>query len=102
MDSLTPLRILDVPDPAGGPSPNQWAILCKYRPLVLADAADVALDPWSNRRSNALFMPWQEALACARHLSSSGEPVVLVRCNDESWRWLMLVTEWSQDARLID
>lgn len=100
MKSQTPLRMLDVPDPDGAPPLDQWAILSQRQPLVLAQDAPAALNPWSSRRSDALLMPWSIALRCAQRLTSDGEAVVLVRGNDESWQWLMLATEWPSGVAL--
>jgi hypothetical protein len=102
MNSNTPLRMLDVPDPDGSPPPNQWAILSQHQPLVLAHADPSSMNPWSSRRSDALLMPWTMALRCAQRLVSDGEAVVLVRGNAESWNWLMLATEWPRHAQLDD
>ena len=102
MNSNSPLRLLDVPDPDGSPPINQWAILSQHQPLVLAHAEDAALCSWSNRRSDALTLPWPMALRCAQCLVIGGEAVVLVRGNAESWQWLMLVTEWPRHAQLDD
>jgi hypothetical protein len=99
MNSQTPLRILDVPDPDGAPPLDQWAILSQRQPLVLAQDNAVALNPWSSCRSDALLMPWFKVLRCAQRLVSDGEAIVLVRGNTESWKWLMLVTEWPRDAQ---
>ena len=94
MNSNSPLRLLDVPDPDGSPPINQWAILSQHQALVLAHAEDAALSSWSSRRSDALLMSWPMALRCAQRLVSDGKAVVLVRGNAESWKWLMLATEW--------
>ena len=102
MNSNTPLRMLDVPDPDGSPAPNQWEILSQHQPLVLAHADPAAMNPWSSRRSDALLMPWTMALRCAQRLVSDGEAVVLVRGNAESWNWLMLATEWPRHAQIDD
>jgi len=102
MNTNTPLRMLDVPDPDGSPSPDQWAILSQHQPLVLAHVDAGVLAAWSNCRSDALLMTWLMAFRCAQCLASKGEEVVLVRGNAESWRWLMLVTEWPNHAQLDD
>ena len=99
MNSQTPLRILDVPDPDCAPPLDQWLILSQRQPLVLAQDDVAALNPWSPSRSDALLMPWSMALRYARRLVSGGEVVVLVRCNAESWQWLMLATEWPRHAQ---
>ena len=94
--------MLDVPDPDGGPSVDQWAILSQHQPLVLAHAKDAALCSWSSRRSDAITLPWSMALRCAQRLVADGEAVVLVRGNTESWQWLMLVTAWPRHTELED
>jgi hypothetical protein len=99
MNRQMPLRILDVPDPDGAPPLDQWAILSQHQPLVLAHDNAAVLNPWSSCRSHALLMPWLMALRCAQRLVSGGDAVVLVRGNTESWKWLMLVTEWPRDAQ---
>jgi len=100
MNSKTPLRMLDVPDPDGSPPLDQWAILSQHQPLVLAHADSAGINHWSSRRSEALLMPWSLALRCAQRLVSEGGTVVLVRDNAESWEWLMLATEWPKHAQL--
>lgn len=102
MNSNSPLRLLDVPDPDGGPPLDQWAILSQHQPLVLAHAEDAALSSWSSHKSDALLMSWPMALQCAQRLVSDGKAVVLVRGNAESWQWLMLATEWPMHAQLQD
>ena len=102
MNSNSPLRLVDVPDPDGGPPIDQWAILSQHQPLVLTHAEDAALSSWSSRRSDALTLPWPMALRFAQRLVAGGEAVVLVRGNAESWQCLMLVTEWPRHAQLDD
>jgi hypothetical protein len=102
MNINSPLRLLDVPDPDGGPPPNQWAILSQIEALVLAHVDEAALGSWSSHKSDALLMPWPIALRCAQQLVSDGKAVVLVRGNAESWQWLMLATEWPRGKALSE
>lgn len=100
MNINSPLRLLDVPDPDGGPLLDQWAILSQHQPLVLAHAEDAAVSSWSSHKSDALLMSWPKALRCAQRLVADGEAIVLVRGNEDSWQWLMLVTEWPRHTGL--
>ena len=87
-----PLRILDVPNADGSPGPDSWALISQTDPVVFCVGAGEAV--WSNRRMDALLLPFHEALALAQQRTASGSRVALVRNNAASWDWLMLVTDW--------
>lgn len=93
-----PLRILDVPEADGSPVPDSWALISQTHPLVLCDAAGEA--KWSNKRVDALLLPFDEALALAQQRTASGDRVALVRNNAASWDWLMLVADWAPSNSL--
>jgi hypothetical protein len=69
MNSQTPLRMLDVPDPHGAPPLDQWAILSQRQPLVRTHANADALDPWSNCRSAFCLYPGRRDSTVHSHWS---------------------------------
>ena len=93
-----PLRMLDVPNPDGTPGPDSWAMISQTDPVVFCDGRGAA--EWSNRRSDALLLPFHLALSLAKQQLELGDRVTLVRNYEASWEWLMLVANWRHKALL--
>lgn len=93
-----PVRMLDVPNADGTPGPDSWALISQTEPVVFCDGSGAA--EWSNRRSDALLLPFTEAVSLAQKRTGLGDRVALIRNNASSWEWLMLVAEWAPSKSL--
>ena len=93
-----PLRMLDVPNADGTPGPDSWALISQTEPVVFCDGRGAA--EWSNRRSDALLLPFTEAVSLAQKRTGLGDRVALIRNNAASWEWLMLVADWGDATNL--